>query len=103
MNKNDEFNENFTLTKQKKQEVYKQRSIDVWLGRNFEYNYVNTEHEKPSLPVRQKDVFVVHFLEYLITIIQTSDVECCLVQSLLLKITRKYHGNGMIGIQKEKY
>ena len=30
--------------------VYKQRSIDVWLGRNFEFNYVNTENEKPSLP-----------------------------------------------------
>ena len=55
MNENDEINENFTLTKQnktkqKKQGVYKQRSIDVWIGRNFEYNYVNTEHEKASLP-----------------------------------------------------
>ena len=50
MNENDEFNENFTLTKQKKQGVCKQRSIDVWIGRNFEYNYVNTKHEKPSLP-----------------------------------------------------
>ena len=50
MNENDEFNENFTLIKQKRQGVYKQRSIDVWLGRNFEYNYVNTEHEKLILP-----------------------------------------------------
>ena len=50
MNENDEINENFTLTKQKKQGVYKQRSIDVWFGRNFEYNYVNTDNEKPSLP-----------------------------------------------------
>ena len=50
VNKSDEFNETFTLTKQKKQGVYKQRSIDVWLGRNFEQNYVNTVHRKPSLP-----------------------------------------------------
>ena len=50
MTKNDEINENFTLTKQKNPGVYKQRSIDVWLGRNFEFNNVNTEHEKPSLP-----------------------------------------------------
>ena len=47
---NDEINENFTLTKQKKLGVYKQRSIDVWLGKNFGFNYVNIEHEKPSLP-----------------------------------------------------
>ena len=32
MHKNDEINENFTLTKQKKLKVYKQRSIYVWLG-----------------------------------------------------------------------
>ena len=50
VNKNDQFNKKSTSTKQKKQGVYKQRSIDVWLGRNFEYIYVNTEHEKPSLP-----------------------------------------------------
>ena len=49
VNESDEFNETFTLTKQKKQGVYKQRSIDVWLGRNLEYNYVNTVHEQPSL------------------------------------------------------
>ena len=37
------------LTKQKKTGVCKQRSSDVWLGRNFKFNYVNTEHEKASL------------------------------------------------------
>lgn len=37
-NENDDFNEYFTFTKQKKHGVYKQRSIDVWLGKNFEYN-----------------------------------------------------------------
>ena len=50
MTENDEINENFTLTKQKKLGFYKQRSIDVWLGKNFGFNYVNIEHEKPSLP-----------------------------------------------------
>ena len=54
MTENDEINENFLLTIQKKPGVYKQRSIDGWLGRNFEYNYVNTDHEKPSLPCPAK-------------------------------------------------
>ena len=38
------------LQRNKRNRDYKQRSIDVWLGRNFEFNYVNTEHDKPSLP-----------------------------------------------------
>ena len=49
MTKNDKINEKFTWTKQKNPGVYKQRSIDEWLGRNFEFNYVNTEDDKPSL------------------------------------------------------
>ena len=50
MTENDEINETFTLTKQKNPWVYKKWSIDKWLGRNFEFNYVNIENEKPSLP-----------------------------------------------------
>ena len=50
MTENDEINKKIILTKQKNPEVYRQRSIDKWLGRKFEFNYVNTENEKPSLP-----------------------------------------------------
>ena len=47
---NDKTNENSTLMKHKNPGVYKQGSIDEWLGRNFEFNHVNTENEKSSLP-----------------------------------------------------
>ena len=50
MTENDEFNEKITFTKQNNPRVNKKQSIDVWLGRNFEFNYVNTKNEKLSLP-----------------------------------------------------
>ena len=50
MTENDEINKKINLMKQKNSEVYKQWLIDEWLSRKFEFNYVNTENEKLSLP-----------------------------------------------------
>ena len=48
----------FTLTKQKNNEIktiknkekYSERIGKLWLGRTYDYNYVNSNNSKPSLP-----------------------------------------------------
>ena len=98
MTKNDKINEKFTWTKQKNPGVYKQRSIDKWLGRDFEFNYINTENKKPSLPCPVErcicDTFSKIFNKYLPE--TRSRILSC--SRAIKKKIMYYHGNGLIWI-----
>ena len=81
MTGNDEINENFTLTKQKKPGFNNQRSIDLLLRKNFEFNYVNTEHKRQSLPYPTEGCICGLFFKFFN--IYDPDIRCRIINERL--------------------
>ena len=49
-NKRKQNNNETKIIKNKNKEKYSERTIQSWLGRTYDYNYVNSNNSKPSLP-----------------------------------------------------